>query len=134
MAGCALVLAMGHAWGEPSAVPAEKTSHGISYVSGGIGLDESTALKAAKKDYSLHIEVFQSANGKNEYTAAVPLTVTRANGEVVFEATTEGPFTLLRLPPGHYIVKASHQGQAQQRQVQVGQSGTAKATFVFKPN
>ncbi|MBC7701127.1 carboxypeptidase regulatory-like domain-containing protein [Aquabacterium sp.] len=134
LTGWALMLATAQACGaEHAALPAEKTSHGISYLSGGVGLDESTALKAARKDYSLDIETFQSANGKNEYTAAVPLTVTRSNGEVVFEAPTDGPFTLLRLPPGTYVVKASHQGQTQQRQVQVGTGLGAKASFVFKP-
>ena len=120
--------------GPRAALPAEKTSQGISYVSGGVGLDESSALKGARKDYSLDIETFQWANGKNEYIAAVPLTITRPNGEVVFQAPSDGPFTLLRMPPGTYIVKASHQGQTQQRQVVVGTGLGAKASFVFKPS
>ncbi|MBA4109615.1 MAG: carboxypeptidase regulatory-like domain-containing protein [Leptothrix sp. (in: Bacteria)] len=120
--------------GQLDALPAEKTSLGVTYVSGGVGLDESGALKVARKDYSLDIETFQLANGKNEYIAAVPLTITRPNGQLVFQAPTDGPFTLLRLPPGTYVVKASHQGQTQQRQVQVGTGLGAKASFVFKPS
>lgn len=131
----ALLFSTAHACAGPrAALPAEKTSQGISYVSGGVGLDESGALKVARKDYSLDIETFQLANGKNEYIAAVPLTITRPNGEVVFQAPTDGPFTLLRMPPGTYVVKASHQGQTLQRQVQVGTGPGAKASFVFKPS
>lgn len=131
----ALLFSTAHACEGPrAALPAEKTSMGVSYVSGGVGLDESAALKAARKDYSLDIETFQLANGKNEYIAAVPLTVTRPNGDVVFKAPSDGPFTLLRLPPGTYVVQASHQGQTQQRQVQVGTGLGAKASFVFKPS
>lgn len=131
----ALLFSIAQACEGPRAtLPAEKTSQGICYVSGGVGLDESGALKVARKDYSLDIETFQSANGKNEYIAAVPLTITRPNGEVVFQAPSDGPFTLVRMPPGTYIVKASHQGQTQQRQVLVGTGLGAKASFVFKPS
>lgn len=134
MAAWTVAFAAAHAWaGEQTGLPAEKTSHGISYVSGGVGLDESTALKAARKDYSLDIETFQLAHGKNEYTAAVPLTITKPSGEVVFAAPTDGPFTLLRLPPGRYIVQATYQGQTQHRQVEVGTGLGAKASFVFQP-
>lgn len=135
VAGWVMALAAAQAWaGDTTGLPAEKTSHGISYVSGGVGLDESNALKAAREDYSLDIETFQAApSGKNEYTAAVPLTVTKPGGEVVFEAPTDGPFTLLRLPPGRYIVNASYAGQTQHRQVEVGNGLGAKASFVFKP-
>lgn len=134
MAAWTIALTSAHAWAaEQSGLPPEKSSHGIGYVSGGVGLDESAALKAARENYSLDIETFQSANGKNEYTAAVPLTITKPSGEVVFEASTEGPFTLLRLPPGRYIVHATYQGQKQHRQVEVGTGLGAKATFVFKP-
>jgi hypothetical protein len=134
VAAWTVASAVAHAWaGEQTGLPAEKTNHGIGYVSGGVGLDESAALKAAREDYSLDIETFQSAHGKNEYTSAVPLTVTKLSGEVVFEAPTEGPFTLLRLPPGRYIVHATYEGQTQHRQVEVGTGLGAKATFVFKP-
>lgn len=133
MAAWTVAFATAHAWAGETALPAEKTNHGISYVSGGVGLDESTALKAAREDYSLDIETFQSNHGRNEYTAAVPLTITKPSGEVVFEAPTEGPFTLLRLPPGRYIVHAKHQGQTQHRQVDVGNGLGAKASFVFQP-
>ena len=133
LAGLALTLATASALAAtPAGLPAEKTNHGITYVSGGVGLDESEALKAARQNYSLDIEAFQLASGKNEYTAAVALTITKANGEVLFEAPTDGPYTLLRLAPGRYVVKASYQGQTQQRQVEVGTGLGAKASFIFK--
>ena len=130
MASVACMLAV-TATSVAAALPAEKSSHGAAYVSGGIGLDESTALKAARADFPLTVEIFATADGRNEYTAAVPLTITRPGGEVVFDSMTEGPYTLIKLPPGSYVVKATHGGKAQARQVRIGAQGGARASFVF---
>ncbi|RZI83873.1 MAG: carboxypeptidase regulatory-like domain-containing protein [Rubrivivax sp.] len=133
VAGLALTVAFNAAFAtEAAGLPTEKTSQGIAYVSGGVGLEESTALKSARAAYSLAVEVFHAAGGKNEYTAAVPLLITRPDGSVVFDAPTDGPYTLLKLAPGRYVVQATYREQAQRRQVEVVSGGSAKASFVFK--
>ena len=131
-AGLMLALASSVAAAQ-SALPAEKTSHSVAYVSGGVGLDESSAMKAARQSFPLSVEIFSSASGRNEYTSSVPVTISKPNGEVVFDDVTDGPYTLLRLEPGRYVVKATYNGQTQQRRVKVNKGqGGAKASFVFK--
>ncbi len=129
----AALLAVGtaaHA-AEAGALPAEQEQQGVRYLSGGVDLAESTAIKAAMGQYPLVVEVFHQAGGKNEYTAASELTLTNAQGDTVFSTQLEGPFALLRVKPGRYEVKVGYEGQTKVRRVDVKASGSQRATFVF---
>lgn len=126
------LAAGGSAWAaDAGTLPAEQESQGVSYITGGVDLGESTAIKAAMGRYPLVVEVFNSAGGKNEYTASSELTIINPKGETVLSTTLQGPFALLRLKPGRYDVKIGYEGQAKQRRVDVKSSGSARATFVF---
>lgn len=120
------------AWAADAAVlPAEQESQGVSYVTGGVSLDESTAIKAAMSGYPLVVEVYRNAGGKNDYTASSELTITAAKGGKVFSTAMQGPFALLRLKPGRYQIKVDYEGQSKQRSIQVRAGGSSHATFVF---
>lgn len=125
-AGLMTVALLAHA-----ALPATQESQGVTYLSGGVDLDESTAIKAAMRDYPLVVEVYHQAGGKNEYTASSVLTIEGAKGEQVFNTTLQGPFALLKLKPGQYDVKVELDGQVKHNKVDVKSSGSAKAVFVF---
>ncbi len=111
-------------------LPALQDSQGVSYLSGGVDLDESTAIKAAMPDYPLVVEVYHQAGGKNEYTASSVLTIS-TQGAQVFNTTLQGPFALLKLKPGHYDLKVEFEGQVKQSKVDVKSSGSARAVFAF---
>lgn len=113
-------------------LPSPRESQGVSYVTGGVDLDESTAIKAAMPTYPLVVEVYHQAGGKNEYTASSTLTLATPQGAQVFQATLEGPFALLRVKPGHYDVQVDLEGQVQRKRIEVKSGGSAKAAFVFK--
>ncbi len=114
-----------------SALPAEQHSEGVSYITGGVDLDQSTAIKAAMPGYPLVVEVFNSAGGKNEYTAASKLSIRNPAGKVVFTTDLQGPFALLKLAPGRYDVTVDYEGQTRQRRIEVTSGRSARATFVF---
>ncbi|CAB3736363.1 hypothetical protein LMG3458_05321 [Achromobacter deleyi] len=115
-----------------AALPAVKHQGSVQYVSGGIGLDESEALKAAAKDYPLALTFAAQRDGKADYVANVAVSIQDAHGKQVLKAESEGPYMLVKLPAGSYKVSATFNGKAQDREVTVQNSGTARAVFEWK--
>jgi len=121
-------LAVALAW--PLAVLAidQGEQNGIAYATGGVGQDESAAMRGMAKDYSLRV---LAAAKSGEYVADVKVAISDAQGKQVLALDIQGPYLLARLPPGRYRVDAAY-GQARQtRQVQVPSSGQADVSFYF---
>ncbi|MCG5074173.1 carboxypeptidase-like regulatory domain-containing protein [Paraburkholderia tagetis] len=113
------------------ALPPAQHAGSISYLSGGIGSDQSAAFKAAMTRYPLSLEFArQSANG-NEYLANVPVKIVDAHGQPLLSTRTNGPFMLVTLPNGHYVVTASHDGKTVHRTVDIGKTSHAHEAFVW---
>ncbi|MGE8589530.1 MAG: carboxypeptidase regulatory-like domain-containing protein [Alcaligenes sp.] len=115
-----------------AALPPVKHQGSVQYVSGGIGIDESEAMKAAAKDYPLALTFAAQRDGKADYVASVAVTILDAQGKEVLKATSEGPYMLVKLPAGAYKVSATFEGKAQEREVTVQGTGTARAVFEWK--
>ena len=105
-------------------MPAVQQAGGISYVTGGVGLDESHALRADAPRWPLEL-LF--AGPTSDYLSDVQVNITSGNGSV-FEAKADGPFMLVKLPPGDYVVHASYKGQEKTHPVKIG-GGHQKADF-----
>lgn len=121
-------LAVALAW--PLAVLAidQGEQNGIAYATGGVGQDESAAMRGMAKDYSLRV---LAAAKSGEYVADVKVAISDAQGKQVLALDIQGPYLLARLPPGRYRVDAEY-GQARQtRHVQVPSSGQADVSFYF---
>jgi hypothetical protein len=99
-------------------LPAERMQGTITYLTGGIGSDESAAMIAARAQYPLALEFVQKAKPRDEYLGAVDVTIEDASGEVL-HATSDGPFLFARLPAGKYVVRAEDEGRVQTRHVSV---------------
>ncbi|MGE8318220.1 MAG: carboxypeptidase-like regulatory domain-containing protein [Comamonas sp.] len=106
------------------AMPAVHSHQGVRYTSGGIGLDESTAMKAAASQWPLSLEFAIQTGGRAEYASNVKVLVRNSQGATVLQATSQGPFLLAELPPGSYQIEATLGGKTLQRQATVrsGQS------------
>ena len=96
---------------------------GISYVSGGIGLDEREAMKANRHGYNLFL-TFAEKSGA--FVADVQVVVKALKGKKGFDTVSEGPFLYAALPPGKYRVSVEFEGMRQSRVVNLG-----KASEVF---
>lgn len=119
------------AWAAPEGMPQEMHAGSIAYVTGGVGLDESTALKQAmaSSQYPLAVQLYGPGG---EYLSDVPVKITDARKTTVFDAASEGPFMLVKLPPGQYTVTASHNGKEQRRSVSVPRKGHTSVRFDWK--
>ncbi|WP_051748956.1 hypothetical protein [Nevskia soli] len=91
----------------------------ISYRNGGIGVDESQALKAEAERYPLTL-VFAARIGKRDaYTSAVKVTIVKADGSSTLEVNSEGPYLLVDLPIGNYRITAISNGRSKSQSVAI---------------
>ena len=124
----ALLLAL-PAFASSAAAPAlaEHHAHGVAWVSGGIGADESSALKSEASSYPLSM-VF-SAGKHDEYLADVRVVVKDHAGKTVLNTVSAGPLMLVRLPAGDYRVSAASDGRTLQRDARVAGHGDTQVSF-----
>lgn len=114
-----------------ASLPPQTTAGGIPYLTGGIGSDESEAIKAQFPKYAMALTFASVQNGHNVFLASVPVKILDAAGATVLDVTTGGPYLLVDVPPGKYEVVATHQGREQRGAVEVGPGRRAERSFVW---
>ena len=110
-----------------SAMPPMKKDGAAQYVCGGIGSDESSAMRAAMKDHPLSL-LFARADGACLSEADVM--VKGAGGATALSMKATGPVCLIDLPAGKYTVSATSGGVTKSQEVNVG-AGSKTADFRF---
>lgn len=124
---CACAAAPWAAQAQIAAMPAMKVQDAGRYVCGGIGAEESAALRAAMKDHPLSL-LFARAAG--DYLADVDVMVKDAKGGIALAMRASGPICLIDLPAGRYTVEAASEGVVKSQVVTLG-SGSKTADFRF---
>lgn len=123
------------AWAQSDAMaplPAEKHHGSVSYLSGGVPDEQLPAIKQARGGYPLVIELYQKAGAKSEYTSGAQVRLTDKAGNVLIDDVSDGPFMLVRLPPGSYRVQATLNGKmVEAKSVAVAAKGSKRAVIVF---
>ncbi len=133
-AAAAFLFAGATAPAQPSAgqsearLPAVQTAGALRYQCGGIGSDESEAMRAAMKDHPLSL-LFARADGAYEANIEVRIRPQGGQGEAM-SFVANGPVCLLQLPAGSYQVDVQGAGQSHSRTVQVG-GGSRTLDFRF---
>lgn len=112
---------MSSALASSAPLPPAHVQGDISYLSGGIGRDEARTILTAAKDYPLALEFAPVTHGEGAVKAsnstAVPVAIRNLRGRVVLSASSEGPFMLVKLPVGRYLISAIHGGKVERRHV-----------------
>jgi hypothetical protein len=128
---CALMA--GAAWTHAAThLPPVQHSGAIEYLSGGIGVDESTAIESASKQWPLTLQFAIRDKQGAAFAAGVAVKVRDAKGHTVLETTTGGPFLLAKLPPGDYSVDATLAGKTLHSKVNV-KAGQPTRTVLLWP-
>jgi hypothetical protein len=112
-------------------LPDVQTQGSVSFMSGGIGLDESTAMKQAQSQYPLSMLFIAKSSPRDVYTADVSVTIKDAQGNTQLDTVTEGPYLLADLPSGKYTVTAEYNGRTETRNATVVTGQPRKLTFVW---
>lgn len=107
-AGAVVLLASAFAAMAPvhaqGAMPALQSRGTGSFVCGGIGSDESSAMRAAMKQHPLSL-LFARPNG--DYLADVEVRVKDGTGATAMAFRAGGPVCLIDLPSGSYTIEAT---------------------------
>ncbi|WP_233849284.1 carboxypeptidase regulatory-like domain-containing protein [Paraburkholderia sp. HD33-4] len=129
----ALLLGAGvqFAFAAPQSLPALQHEGDIAFLSGGIGLGQSTAIKEVMPRYPLTLEFAGNAASGNEYLADIPVTLSDMHGKTVLRTTAKGPFLLASLPHGRYSVSATYNGKTERRDVNIAPSSHVHELFLW---
>lgn len=105
-----------------------KSDKGITYLSGGIGVDERDALRARAIDYNLRLSF---AEKTGHYLSDVEVVIRDATGTTVLEAVSQGPWFFVKLPVGRYTVMATAIGKTYQQGASVRAAGQTQLNFYW---
>lgn len=114
---------------ETSVATTVKSQGSISYISGGVTLDERDAMKPLAKDYNLRMGF---ALNVGNYVADVKVKVQSAKGKSVLDVVSDGPWLYAKLPAGKYKVTAEYDGQTITKSTSISGKKGASLNFVWK--
>ncbi|MDN7143444.1 carboxypeptidase regulatory-like domain-containing protein [Pseudomonas sp. JQ170] len=131
---CVAPLAAAQTLDEAAIDPAGVQLHpqeqnGISYLKGGIGIDESQAMQQIR-GYNLQITL--SSGPDNKYQSGAEVRIESAGGQPVLTLSDVGPMLYTKLPNGHYQVLASLNGEQQRQQVVIDGSTPVKLNLHWR--
>jgi hypothetical protein len=107
--------------------------HGqTEFISGGVGKDESEAMLRAGKEWPLTLELAQVARPRAEYISDVQVKIMDAKGNVVLDADSVGPYLLVKLPPGKYVLDATYNSVVLHRKLNL-EAGSGKKISLIWP-
>lgn len=113
-----LVLATCLAAHAALAAPTPREQNGISYVNGGVGQEEQSAMRAQRADYNLLLTFATKESGA--YRSEVQLDIMDAKGATLVSAANTGPMFYAKLPAGTYRFSAAAEGKVFKRTVKIG--------------
>lgn len=113
-------------------IPETQRSLGISYISGGVGESESTAILAEAKQWPLLLELSQLENGRGVWIFGSQIKIVNSKSAVIFDAKAQGPYMLINLEPGDYVIQASYQGVEQKRALSIKADLPQKISLFWK--
>jgi hypothetical protein len=108
--------------------PTAKSQGSVSYVSGGVTLDERDAMKPLAKDYNLRM---MFALNVGSYVADVKVKITTGKGKPVLDAVSDGPWMYVKLPAGSYKISAEYDGKTVSRSASVSARKGASLNFMW---
>ena len=96
----------------------QQQQNGITYINGGVGIEEQAAMKAQRADYNLLLTFATQQSGA--YRSDVQLDLMDAKGTNLLSVANTGPMFFAKLPPGTYRISAAAEGKTFKRTVKVG--------------
>jgi len=113
-------------------IPQTQSSQGISYITGGVGEEESTAILAEAKQWPLLLELSQLENGRGVWIFGSQIKILNTKNVVIFDAKADGPYMLINLTVGDYVIQASYQGVEQKKAISIKAGAVQKMSIFWK--
>jgi hypothetical protein len=118
LASAAMVVAVALTSTAALAAPTPHQQNGVTYVNGGVGVEEQAAMKAQRADYNLLLTFATQQSGA--YRSDIQLDIMDAKGTDLLSVANVGPMFFVKLTPGTYRISASAEGKTFKRTVKVG--------------
>ena len=113
-------------------VPETQHSQGISYITGGVGQEETLAILAEAKQWPLTLELSQIDNGRGVWIFGAVIKITNSKKQTIFDAQADGPYMLINLESGDYMLDATYQGVVQKRLLAIKTDSPQKISIFWK--
>lgn len=110
----------------PDAIPVQQQGN-VSYVTGGIGEEESTAMQQARHSYNLHV---MNSYRDGSFSGDTKITIYDRAGKQVL-ATDAGPLLYANLPAGKYQIVADADNVQQKKSFSTSDASQKDLHFVW---
>lgn len=104
----------------------------VTFVSGGVGIDEISQMRALQSDYNLSL--LFSVSGTGEYLSDVNVVIKDSKNTICLETVAQGPMLFARLKPGRYSIQVDNGGSTRTRKVAVAGNKLSKLSFSLPEN
>lgn len=94
-------------------IPDTQSSLGISYISGGVGEEESKSMLVEAKQWPLMLELSQLESGRGIWIFGAAIKILNTKQKLIFDTQAEGPYILINLNAGDYLIEATYEGVVQ---------------------
>ena len=137
IAGLSIVLAsvfpaLSFAQEEAVTLPSVQSQGQTEFLTGGVGKDESDAILQAANSWPLTLELSQAAAPRAQYIGDVQITIKDKSRNTVLDMNAEGPYVLVKLPPGKYSLDAVYESKTIHRDITL-QKGRSKRVSLMWP-
>lgn len=113
-----MALVAGLAWAQADApMIKERTQGDVRYLVGGVGAEERDYMQSQAPNYNLKL-IFAVAS--REYLADVKVVILDPNGKTYVTTTADGPWMMVKLPEGSYVIQATVGGQTMVEKLKLG--------------
>jgi hypothetical protein len=106
--------------------PQVRQSGSVNYLSGGVSEESRDSLQVLGAGFNLKL-ILATKNGA--YLSDVNIVVNDAQGRLVLEAKSDGPWFYAKLPDGKYQIAASTNGKTVRKSVSVGAQSQSRVDF-----
>ena len=113
-------------------IPETQHSQGISYITGGVGEEEAVAILADAKQWPLLLEMSQIENGRGVWIFGATIKIMSSKNQTIFDAPADGPYMLINLESGDYVIEATYQGVVQRRALSIKANSSQKISLFWK--
>ena len=113
-------------------IPETRHSQGISYITGGVGESETVTILADAKQWPLLLEMSQMENGRGVWIFGASIKIMGSKKQLIFDAQADGPYMLINLESGDYVIEATYQGVVQKRALSIKSDSPQKVSLFWK--
>lgn len=108
--------------------PQPQLQGNVSYLTGGIGENETESIKSQAGGYNL---LLSNADNSGHYMPGSDITITSHDGRQMMNVSDAGPLFYAKLPPGNYTLTATNGSQQEVRKIHVSANGSDRVHLIW---